>query len=529
MKKKNRLLLVGILFLQLTAYAKEPPRIADNGKGVKQLIVDGKPFIFLSGELHNSTASHLGYLEPRMKDLQERHLNSVIATVSWELFEPREGDYDYTLVKGIIDQARKYDMKLILIWFATWKNTWSTYAPEWVKRDIKRFPRMQRQNASNSGALSAFGENTMKADAKAYAELMKYIREYDADEQTVLMMQVQNETGVIGTSRDRSNAANAAFRQKVPQELMNYLKQHEQSLIPELKQMWETGGKKADGTWQEVFSYGADEVFSAWYIGKYVNEVTKTGKAVYDIPMFVNAWLDPGFSEDLTLNYPSGGPVSKMFDVWRAAAPSVDLFAADIYLDDFKRVCAQYTQSGNPLFIPELKPDIRQGAYVYYAIGQNAMCFAPFAIDGFSPVQKEALAGSYQSLKGFLPFFSQHSGKDKNIGLLYTGKKEETFRMGDYNVQIQYTQERDVEKGIPESAGLILQTGKDEFYVCGRNINVSFHPLPGQTNDQIELISHDEGSFADGVWHPERRMNGDERAIRIITPSIRKVVYHMYK
>lgn len=520
---------VALIATTFCVNAQKLPYIAENREGVKQLIVGDKPFIFLGGELHNSTASNLNYLSPRMKDLKERHLNSVIATVSWELFEPREGEFDYTLVKGIIDQARGNNLKLILIWFGTWKNSWSTYAPEWVKTDVKRFPRMQQRNGRNSGSLSAFGENTKKADAKAFAELMKYIREYDEKEQTVLMMQVQNETGLLGTARDRGNLAEAAFQQRVPEALMAYLKQNKANLMPEIKNMLQLAGNRTAGTWREVFGYGADEVFSAWYVSRYVDAVAGAGKAEYNIPMFVNAWLDASFSKDLVPNYPSGGPVSKVFDIWRAGAPSIDLFGADVYLDDFKKVCDQYTQQDNPLFLPELAPSVRQAAYVYYALGRNAMCFAPFAIDGFKPETAAVVARSYESLYGFLPFFAQHCGKERNIGLLYTGRDAETCQLGEYKIEVRYNQQRNEDESQPESGGLILQTGKDEFYICGFGMQLSFYPASGQADTQIEFLLHEEGVFKDGVWCPERRMNGDELAIRLTTPSIRRVKFHLYK
>ena len=526
--KKSILFLLSILFLQ-GVFGQKLPYIAENAKGVKQLIFDGKPYIFLSGELHNSTASNLDYLRPRMKDLQERHLNSVIATVSWELFEPKENVFDYSLVKGIIDQARENNLKLIIIWFATWKNAGSTYAPEWVKQDIQRFPRLQTRNGKNTGTLTAFSENTKKADAKAFAKLMKFIKEYDGKQQTVLMMQVENETGIMGSSRDRNDQAEEAFKQAVPQGLMNYLKANEASLIPELKNMMKGSSMKEGETWQNVFSYGADEVFSAWYISRFVNEVVEEGKKEYNIPMFVNAWLDWSYSKDLIPNYPSGGPVSKMFDIWHVGAPSVDLIGADVYVDDFKKICQMYSQSGNPLFFPEMAPSVRQAAYVYYAIGENAMCFAPFAIDGYRQPRADVLAQSYKSLKGFLPFFSQYCGKDNNKGLLYTDQKTEEIRLGDYRIRVEYRQERNEQGNIPESAGLVLQTGKDEFYVAGIGINVFFYLLPNQAEDQVQVVLHEEGEFIDGTWKPGRRMNGDELDMRISNPSIRKIRFNRFR
>jgi hypothetical protein len=456
-------------------------------------------------------------------------LNSVIASISWELFEPEESIYDYTLVKGIIDLARKNDLKLILIWFATWKNAGSTYAPGWVKTDSERFPRLQIGNGKNTATLSVFGENTLQADAKAFAALMKFIREYDAKEQTVLMMQVENETGILGSARDRNDLAEIAFKQAVPEALLDYLVENRTRLIPELQGMLKGKNIEKGIAWQELFGHGADECFSAWHIASFVNEVTKAGKKEYNIPMYVNAWLDWSFSKDLIPDYQSGGPVSKVFDIWQVAAPDVDLIGADVYVDDFKQVCKMYTQNENPLFLPELAPSVRQAAYVYYAIGQNAMCFAPFGIDNsFSPEKAEVLADSYRSLKGFLPLFSEYCGKDKSIGLLYTGQKSENIQLGGYNIRVDYLSERNESKNIPESGGFILHVGEDEFYIAGRGMNIHFYSLH-DSSDHVEFLYHDEGNAIDGQWHPERRMNGDELMIHIDKPSIRHVKFYRFK
>ena len=523
---------VTLLFLILSfgiIRAQELPRIVKNQNGVKQLIVDNKPFIFLGGELHNSTASNLDYLAPRMENLKERHLNSVIATVSWELFEPQEGKFDYTLLKGIIDQARQNNLKLILIWFGTWKNAGSTYVPEWVKVDLKRFPRMQTKPGENSASISAFSENALKADINAFVHLMAYIKEYDAKEQTVLMMQVENETGILEASRDHSPEAEKAFQQPVPETLLSHLVKNEANLVPEMQNMLKGRIKKDGATWQEVFSYGADEAFSAWYIAKYVNEVAKAGKKEYNLPMYVNAWHDWEFSKTLVPTYPSGGPVSKMFDVWMFAAPFIDIFAVDVYHDDFKTLCKQYTQAGNPLFLPELSPSVRQAAYVYYALGQNAICFSPFAIDGYPSKRASVLAASYQSLSGFLPFFAQCCGQTKNIGLLYSDRPQEEFSLGNYKIRVRYTQKRDEENNVAESGGLILQVADDEFFVCGFGIQVSFAPIDKEPGMRVEILAHEEGEFNNGVWVPGRRLNGDELGVNLAGPSIRRVKLHKYR
>jgi len=478
--------------------------------GVKQLIVNNMPYIMLSGELHNSTSSCLEYMQPAWEKLKKMNLNTVIASVSWELFEPEEGKYDYKLVEGIIKDARKNNMKLVLIWFATWKNAWSTYAPEWVKKDLQRFPRMQPVAGRNSGALSAWGEATMKADARAFAELMRFIKKIDSAEQTVLMMQIENESGVLTTTRDRMPAAQQAFSQQVPAELLNYLRQNESELTVELKQMMQHVGNRNVGTWQEMFGYGADEVFMAWHVARFIEYVTKAGKDIYPIPMFANAWLDPSLSRDLKLDYPVGGPVSKMLNIWRAAAPSIDLLAPDIYLDNFKQVCAQYTIAGNPLFIPETNPDIRSAANVYYALGQhNAICFAPFAIDGLKEPAAQAIGESYGSLAGFLPFWAKHSGNGNNIGFVSGNSDRESFVLGDYRIEIRYLQQQDIKNNLFGSCGLILNTAPGEYYITGRNIKLSFNTIAGEGNF-VEVLSLDEGTFINGIWKAGRRLNGDE-------------------
>lgn len=524
MEKVRNLLIVLIVFTSLICKAKQEQKLPfiQMKEGFCQLIVNGQPFIMLAGELHNSSASSLKYMDPIWDKLTEMHLNTVIATVSWELFEPAEGKYDFSLVDGLINGAREHQVKLVLIWFGTWKNSWSTYVPEWVKIDLKRFPRMQTKPGENSGALSAFGENTMKADAKAFAQLMKHIRDVDRNEQTVLMMQVENETGVLNTSRDHSSMAEKQFSEHVPSELINYLKSHSERLMSEMKAILKSSGK-LNGSWKEVFGASADEVFQAWYTARFVGKVTASGKEAYNIPMYVNAWLDGSFSTSVKPEYPSGGPISKMMDVWRAAAPGIDLFAPDIYLDDFKRVCSFYSQSGNPIFIPEAQRDPRAASNVYYALGQyNAICFSPFGIDG---TITSNLSGVYGSLSGFLPFFAQHQGVNNNRGLLLSGNTEELVELGGYKIKITYNQKRDEEKNISESAGIILTTTRGEFYIGGFGFRVDFMTLDGKC--WVETLSHEQGTFDNGVWVPERRMNGDEMDIMLSSkPEFRKIKVH---
>ncbi|MCX6905165.1 MAG: DUF5597 domain-containing protein [Verrucomicrobia bacterium] len=513
-----------------------------------RLIVDGQPFIMLSGELHNSTSSSLEYLKPIWPKLDALNLNSVIASISWELVEPEEGKFDFALVDGIIEAARQHQQRLVFIWFATWKNGDGAYTPAWVKTNWTRFPRCQHRPGVNTTQLTALAEENVKADAKAFAAVMRHIRQVDGRRRTVVMMQVENESGVMPVSRDHSPLAEEAFAKPVPAELMKYLVAHKDTLIPDLKEIWARTNFRESGTWTEVFgesengksltrvetvnpsapspqpsapmgereknnrsmgNAAADEVFQAWFIGRYVGRVAAAGKAEYPLPMYANAWLVQNQGQKPG-QYPSGGPVARMMDVWRAAAPAIDLLAPDIYLDDFKAVCAEYTQNGNPLFIPEASRDERAGLRAYYAIGHHhALGFAPFGIDSLA--ETNALRDHYAVLKNLLPLLGQHLGQDTLQGFMqYREEKKVEFEIGDFRADIDY---RPDESGKP-GTGLVVAIAPDTFVMAGVNYSIRFggtRAKPGST----AWLAIEAGVFRDGQWVPGRRLNGDEASYKV--------------
>ncbi|MCJ7449948.1 MAG: DUF5597 domain-containing protein [Bacteroidales bacterium] len=369
------------------------PSLKEQGTA-KQFIVDGKPFIALCGELGNNNATNIDYLKPIWPVLTVGNLNSVIAGISWAMVEPEEGKYNFDIVGAVINDARKNNLKLIFIWFASWKNGKSSYIPDWVKKDYVRFPRIKINETETIELITPLSEENRNADARAFAALMKYIKEVDSRQRTVIMMQVENEVGVLLDSRDRSAIANEAYKGPVPQELMSYIEKNKDNLVPELKEVWKANGSKMSGTWEEVFGPGkpkglvmpvrnlvppmtqeeqdealvtypfySDEVFMAWYYSTYINYIVEAGKAEYPIPMFVNAWLKqrehswPG-------TYPSGGCLPHVFDIYHAGGPSIDFLAPDLYRPDFANIAEQFTRSGNPLFIPETSGGA-QGAAIF--------------------------------------------------------------------------------------------------------------------------------------------------------------------
>lgn len=515
------------------------PRLQKNGVAT-QMMVDGKPFIMLAGELHNSSASNAEYMKPIWNKLASLHLNAVIGTASWELVEPKEGQFDFALVDAQIQEAHRRNMRLVLIWFGSWKNATSTYVPMWVKTNQKRFPRIVTKPRTDlkspfanfgelfqdSANITPLGEQSLAADAKAFRALMRHIKETDAAH-TVIMMQVENETGLLLDSRDRSALAEAAWSAQVPAELMKYLQSHKQDLLPEMQEVWGRNGYKTSGTWAEVFGTDnhADEVFMAWYVGRYVGKVAEAGKAELNIPMYANAWLGPQPNMPEPGQYPSGGPVARVIDIWRAAAPSLDLFAPDIYVPDFKGTCALYARSGNPLFIPEARNVVGD---LFWALGQHAaLGFSPFGIEDVAETSQ--LAQAYQVLGTMLPVVARAQAEGKLIGVLLDGDQAQAATLAGYKLKV--TANRwppappepagavDKTAGVvgpgfappPEKRpyGLVVSTGPDEFLLVGSGFSVRFLPdSAGPVRSEIGEL--EEGLFRDGKWVAGRRMNGDE-------------------
>jgi len=507
--------------------------------GRRQLIVDGKPFIILGGEVHNSSSSSLAYMEPIWPRLVSLNLNTVLLPISWELIEPEEGKFNFNLVDGLIEGARRHNLKIIFLWFGTWKNVVSSYVPAWVKTDQKRFPRAQDAMGRNLDAISCFSENALEADSRAFKSLMRHILEVDGGHHIVIMVQVENEVGLLGSSRDHNPLAEEQFAKPVPRELINYLQSNVRSLNPYLRCIWGGAGFKTSGDWREVFGAGADEVFMAWHFARYVDSVAAAGKVEYPLPMFVNAWLGPSayaYEEGRPGEYPSGGPVARMLDVWRAAAPHIDIISPDIYREDFSSVCREYDRLDNPLFIPETFRDERSAAYIFYAIGQHdAIGFSPFGIDDILEPEKHPLSESYKVLSGMMPLIAKFYGTGRMMGFVDDGTYgyhhvESLWRvrarvrgfsceLGDYQLRIGFTRDlaeraRAVWPGFPyedkvPASGLIIAVGSDEYIVAGMNFMLRFLPKDSFSLN-VGILHVEEGVFRDGEWVPGRRLNGDE-------------------
>lgn len=474
-----------------------------------QLIVDGRPFLIVGGELHNSSSSSLEYMEPIWHRMIELNFNTVLAPVSWELIEPEEGRFDFALVDGLIRDARRNDLRLVFLWFGSWKNGMSSYIPTWVKTNPERFPRIRLGNGQMPEVVSTLAPANWEADARAFAALMAHIRDIDGDDHTVLMMQVENEVGVLGDSRDRCEAAERAFAGSVPQDLMDYLQKHRSALVPEIATRWAAQGAKCGGTWEQVFgaSPQADELFMAWHYARYLDQVAVAGKAQYNIPCYANAWLSS--PQQKPGDWPSGGPLPHVMDLWLAGAPHLDLLAPDIYAPEFTDWCGRYVQRGNPLFIPEMRRDQDGARNVFYAVGQHdAIGVSPFAVDSIESPAQSPLAKSCAVLRQLEPILLQHQGQQKTVGfLLDKDHPTTTRRLGDYELEISL----DAIFGYKADSGygLIIMVGPDEFVGAGSGFGVKFR-LVGGSKATVGMAAVDEGIYRNGKWIPGRRLNGDE-------------------
>ena len=502
---------ITISSVQIHAQQNRQPYLRKQGTAT-QLIVDDKPFLVLGGELGNSSSSSLEYMAPIWPRLAALKLNTVLVPVYWELLEPAEGRYDFTLVDGLIRDARKHNLKLVPLWFGSWKNSMSSYAPAWVKRDQRRFPRSQDSKGNGMEILSPFSKENVETDARAFSAFMRHIREVDTDHDTVIMVQVENEIGMIPESRDRSPIANELFNQRVPVELMNYLQQHKDQLIPEFRTVWATNNFKMNGTWEEIFGTGpdTDEIFMAWHFARYTNRVAETGKAEYALPMFVNAALiRPGHRPG---QYPSAGPLPHLMDVWRAGAPKIDFLSPDIYFQNFAEWVRRYDRSGNPVFIPEAMPGPVDSVNALYAIGQhNAIGFSPFSIDSLDAETTAAVTESYELLTQLTALVLANQGKGTMAGLLPEGPEQrqpQQLRLGNQVLYVGFDKPAtENEKAL--SGGLVIALGPDEYLFAGTGLTITFETA-GTGDPLVGLLAVDEGKYVDGQWVAGRRLNGDQ-------------------
>jgi len=517
-------------------------RLSRPSDGPATLWVDDRPFLMLAGEAHNSAAGGPAVLERACRRARQLHANTLLVPISWEAVEPEEGRWDFESVDRILTTARRHELRLVPLWFGAFKNTWSTYAPAWVKRDTQRFPRCQVRPGRPVGALSALSPEAVQADARAFAQVMLHIAQSD-DDGIVVMVQVQNEVGILGAERDHAPLAERAFRSPPPTDFLTALRREAALLPPDVPPGWSERAR--DGVeWEAVFGPAAAEVFTAWTFARYVQTVAAAGRTQWDLPMFANAWLVQVPGEPAG-GYPSGGPVARMAAVWRAAAPALDVLAPDIYTADFASVAAEYAFAGNTLLVPEARRDRGAAACALHAFGRHAAIgFAPFGIESMADdaepdatalihpggsavthahrdgdpaattdaappsAAAQRLTQTYRLLAGLGDAFHTARSAGRLTGALQRfGESGAVVSLGGCRLRFHWTGQTGAAGFL---GGVLAFSPRDgEFFLIGTEFRLELCPPQGQ-DGAVEWLELWEGEFIDGAWTPICRLNGDE-------------------
>ncbi|KQV48867.1 glycoside hydrolase [Pelomonas sp. Root1217] len=525
---KKTVLVASLLaaMLALPAGAAELPRLVQRD-GHHALLVDGKPFLMLGAQAHNSS-NYPRALSKVWNAAKDAHTNTVLMPVAWEQVEPEEGHFDFSFVDTLVKEARQNKQHLVLLWFATWKNTSAAYTPAWVKLNPKRFPAMLDRDGKPSYCLSPFGEETLRADKRAFVALMTHLKKIDADKHTVLMVQVENEVGTYGLVRDFSPVAQAAFEQPVPAAVLARQKPVAAASVA------------TSGTWREVYGDYADEYFHAWAKARYIGDIAKAGRAVYDLPMYVNNALRDALEQPpkpWKNNFASGGPGWDVIDIYKAAAPAIDIVAPDIYTSGSEAILANlrlFQRKDNALWIPEIGNAEGYARWIYAALGRGALGVAPFGLDYFnysnyplgSPRTDKGMAEPFARVFGaFQPVqrqWAQWAFEGRTRGAAEgDDRKPQTLELpGGWVAKLNYRQwqfgeiamdsneKRPAGTEQPGGGVAIAQIADDEFLIVGQRTRVRIEPGPGVSGFMLRA---EEGSFDDkGRWQMERVWNGDQ-------------------
>ena len=566
----KRIFLLLILNLLIAGYGRAQKSCLQRRGNATQLIINDTPYLILGGELGNSSAANTQDIERIFPKLQKMGLNTVLVPAYWDLLEPVEGHFDFTLTDKVLEQARKYNLKVVFLWFGAWKNSMSCYAPLWFKENDKKYPRAHTGSGKPLEIASAFSDEVLQADQRAFTQWLKHIAAADKDEGTVIMIQIENEIGMLEDARDYSREANKIFNAPVPAEFMTYLQKNKKALHPQMLKKWESQGCKKQGYWQEVFGADiyTDEIFMAWHYAKYVEGLAQTARSIYNIPLYVNAAMNsrgrkPG-------EYPSAGPLAHLIDVWHCGAPSIDILAPDLYDNGFTDWVARYKLHNNPLFIPEIRLTDNNSVRAFYIFGEHdAIGISPFSIEDGSDSPNSPLVQSYAKLTELMPLLTKYQGKGLMKGLLFDSEnKERIIADDDLTITARHfftlPWDPHATNGSiwPEGGGILLKLSKNEYIVAGSGIVLEFAKTSEKQtiekqkqlgedgfalrNDQIKT-KHDKFKGMrcgigyvdevkvdkDGKLHYVRRLNGDQdhqgRHVRISVGDFKILHVQLYE
>ncbi|MFZ0964966.1 MAG: DUF5597 domain-containing protein [Terriglobia bacterium] len=508
------------------------PRVVKKD-GRYALLVDGAPFLMLGAQVHNSSdwPAMFPKVWPAMEYL---NVNTVEIPVCWEQFEPRQGQYDYTEVDALLTQAREHRVRLVLLWFGTWKNGSQHYMPEWMKLAPDRYPHMVDNDGNAVDSPSPYAGASLEADKSAFSAFMRHLKAADP-QRTVIMVQVENEAGTWGQVRDYSPQAEELFHGPVPPEVLSAVQVNTDSRTP---------------NWQEAFGPAAEVSFHAWSVAKYVGQVAAAGKAVYPLPLYANAALRNPLEPPTPVHYESGGPTDNVLPIWKVEAPALDVLAPDIYENDpvaYLKVLQLYHRDDNPLFVPETG-GAANARFFFSALGLQTLGFSPFGMDYTH--ERGDDAGDAKTREAFLTPWAMNyrliGPMQREIARLNfegklqataeeKGKPTQTLPFGAWTAVVSYGATwNNPGHGNPEPTGraLVAQLKDNQFLVTGFYCRVDFRPADpsqqgmsqqaaeraGQTPSALidgkrqhrMFLRVEEGAYENGVFKFLRLWNGDE-------------------
>ncbi|MEO8819835.1 MAG: DUF5597 domain-containing protein [Ginsengibacter sp.] len=510
--KKIFLLLFSIMALNVATSFAQIPRLVEKD-GRHALLVDGKPFFILGGQAHNSSAWP-GMLPHVWKAIKALHANTLEVPIYWEQVEPKEGKFDFSLIDTLLVQARLHKVHLVLLWFATWKNGSNHYMPLWMKTNSEKYPNIITKDGKHVDSPSPNFQATLDADKKAFAAVMKYLKKSDPAH-TVIMIQVENESGAWGSVRDYSSTAQKLFEEDVPAEL----------LAPSvLKALHVSEGAK--GSWQNVFGNRADEYFQAWSVARFIGQVAAAGKTEYRLPMYANAAIRDPLTNPTADNYESGGPTDNVIPIWKVAAPAIDLVAPDIYIDGSEKILKVidlYNRPGNALLVPETSLAKDKVKYLYEVIANGGIGFSPFGIDNNNEGKTEAeiseklapFAKEYAIISPMMRELAQWSfeGKIKAV-VEREDYAKQTIELGDWKATIMFGgngrgNPAPINKN-PTGKIMIVQLSENKFIVIGTECHITFQPTGKNDGKGWQYGKVEEGKYENGKFKLLRIQNGDE-------------------
>ncbi|MGA2119838.1 MAG: DUF5597 domain-containing protein [Bryobacteraceae bacterium] len=512
------------------AQAKPIPQLVKKGEKFT-FLVDGKPFLILGGQVGNFSAFP-DRMEAAWPKLKAMNANVVEYPVYWNAIEPEEGRFDFADFDKILTATRAHGLRAVMLWFGTWKNGAMDWTPNWVKSNPKRFPRVIDSSGKPIRVLSPMSKTNLDADRKAYSAMVKHLREMDEADRTVIMMQVENEPGSLGSVRDFSAESDKLFNGPAPASLVTAL-------------------KRKPGTWKEAFGRIADEAFNAYYLSTYINEVAKAGKQIYPLVTYVNTW-NGGYGTNDNYekfdrpgeSYPSGGAVSHMLDLWKAAAPEIDILSSDTSAqptNPYRMISSRYRRPDNPHWSPEAVRELVGARNCFYALAEfDSIGFGSFGVDSSNRVSAPQnlspsfvdLAADFRLFQAAMPAILDLQGSGK----LQAAVEEDPIRarnliLTNYDALVRFrppTRLAPAPTGEPSGRVLIGELGPDELLILGFDSTVQLRPVQGSAYTAAQFLLVEEGYYdQDGAWKmtdPGHTAQGDYDPPMVTLPARGAVV-----